>query len=336
MAWYEPDHYLVVHDVKGTTGHLGRLRIQQGKPCYETVTLAWQAATPKSSSDAPPNQTQELPPTDLESVCWLPGTQGELLLAESGQRNGPRRLFRVRLIGLVAEVVGKCELEPWVEQQNIEGLACYQASGSDAGSSWLIVLGERGGRGEGHDSATLRWAWLDQESGSGACPSRWGPPLKGIHLEHPWESCPEGDLRQLSDLHFDRQGTLWASGGFEPKDPDCSTISSSARSEAATCPPKTFFSSVYAVGKVNTSGSGTVDEAAPLVLEKTFRPTLNLWGRRIEGLSAPPDGADFKSLGIATEEEDCGGAWCAVSTSATPGSAGTVLTGCGVVSWGRG
>lgn len=141
---------LAVHDEKANDlGHrLGVLTVVGGKdPMYTPVCVVW-----SSRGDRP---------SDLESICAIPGRNLEFLAAESGgyyEKGKYGRVFHVQMFNnnntWTATIKGVIPLPR--DTENVEGIACV----ATRNGSLLMILAERGG-GKKNAQGKLRWGRLD-------------------------------------------------------------------------------------------------------------------------------------------------------------------------------
>jgi len=260
MARIDADTFVVAHDAK--TGQSGpRLGIVhhalQAKPVYQS--LRWDGA---------------VLPSDLESICAIPGRPGEFLAVESGHRAGKGLIFHLKIdndeAGWHVQLQGMLRLPGNVE--DVEGTLCLRRKDGKL----LLVLGERGGTktnragrlrwGEivlGRDSVTLDWPESDKVDLQ---------PLPG-HGKG-WRGC--------TDLWLDENGVLWVAAAYDP---------------GKSGP---FRSAIVRVGRIDVD-----HPPRPIVLDATPEVVLALEGVKIEGLV----GLSVLSFLIATDDENRGGTW---------------------------
>ncbi|SDI53841.1 hypothetical protein SAMN04488540_10231 [Ferrimonas sediminum] len=218
--------------------------------------------------------------SDLESLCALPGRDGEFLLAESGTWQGRYgRVFHVRLQGERAEVMAvyplprRVDSAPGVDGDNVEGMVCLA---SDQG--FKVIIAERGGSSH-YPQGELRLGEFAPRSGR----LEWqDEPLMQVTAPGPRRP----GRRAISDLHLGADGTLWAS----------------ATDDGGDAGP--FRSMIYAVAQLNPAPAG------PLL-----RPVLKRgkgWiidGFKVEALSGPVSGVADSVMSFATEDEHYPGVW---------------------------
>ncbi|HEX2252659.1 MAG TPA: hypothetical protein VHQ65_05280 [Thermoanaerobaculia bacterium] len=258
MARVGPSEYVVVFDRKADDPgpRLALLAVgTEGRLSQRPVTV-----------DGWPDD----PPSDLESVCLLPGGAGELLAAESGYWEGRfGRIFHLALdlAGAAprAEVLGSYPL-PVVpeaaEQADYEGIACAEAEGGGV----FVILGEREG--------ALRWGTL-----------RLGERRFEVSSQILEVAAPRPGYRPISDLHLSADGTLWAAATEDPGDAG------------------PFRSLVYVLARLDLSAAPPVRLATPV------RALWRLDGFKVEALSGPAAAVPGSRLAVGTEDEGYGGAW---------------------------
>lgn len=283
MARLDSATYVVVHDTKAHKDgpRLGLLRIAEGvAPEYQPVAVAdWGHPEGRAS--------------DLESACALPGRPGEILAAESSSWKGKYgRIFHLRINGAAAEVLGVHALPLSIDSgpdqrgENFEGLACAAREGGET----LVVLGERGGSAL-FPNGSLRWGYLGADAGA----LRWPEAGRaGIEVAAPGAWHDAASNRDVAALHFDAEGTLWATGAEDAGDGG------------------PFRSVIYAIAEL------TSDAESPL--RKTLAPRVgwSLDGLKVESLAAAPEGAEGTRFAVGTEDEDMGGVWRPLFPSLSP------------------
>ncbi len=268
MAQLGENRYIVVHDAKHDDPgpRLALLHISKGRtPRYEPVTVeAW--------------LDRDGPPSDLESVCVLPGTAPEALLAESAPGKGKRgRIFHMALAGNKARVLRVYTLpmaDGAAEFDNIEGMACAQR----APGRIVVLLGGWGGD-PANPSGVVHWGELDTTQGA----LQWSNASMRFRAPGVWPH-PE-ERHDLSALYLDGRGKLWAA----------------ATSDGGDEGP--FNSVIYLLGRVDPAAE------PPLRLEHTLEVTWSEDGLKIEGLAGPPASVPSAFMSFATEDEHLGGMW---------------------------
>lgn len=281
MTQMDDSHYLVVLDKKvfHKGERVGVLKIgKKGKQSFKTVQVAdWRDADGQAS--------------DLESVCKLPNTENEYLLAESGYWQGKfGRIFHVSLHKRQAEVLHVYHLPDFysnakgVDGDNFEGMEC-----SARGDSTLIILGERGGS-ERYPDGYLRFGVLNADKSALDWHSYAHQALV-IKAPGVWRDAKA--KRSISDLYLDKQGTLWAV----------------ATEDAGDMGP--FTSVIYAAAQLAPQDKLAADQAPVRVIS----PRQVEWrvdGFKVEALAAPTSRIAASRIAIGTEDEDFGGVWRAL------------------------
>ncbi|WP_051252431.1 esterase-like activity of phytase family protein [Ferrimonas kyonanensis] len=218
--------------------------------------------------------------SDLESLCALPGRDGEFLLAESGTWQGRfGRVFHVHLEGDRARVMAvyplprRVDSKPGIEGDNVEGMVCLA---SDRG--FKVIIAERGGSRH-YPEGVVRLGEFEPQSGR----LNWlDAPLMRVTAPGPQRP----GRRAISDLYLDADGTLWAS----------------ATDDGGDAGP--FRSLIYSVAQLNSAPAG------PLL-----RPVQKRgmgWiidGFKVEALSGPAAGVAGSVMSFATEDEHYPGVW---------------------------
>lgn len=259
LARLDDTSFVVVHDAKGSQRipRLGVVHMRDGIPIY--VSIPWQAPTP---------------PSDLESICPIPGKPGEFLAVESGYRNGQGRVYHLRLHKV--NQTWKMTLKKWFQLpryvEEVEGSACIATKDGRL----ILILGERGGT-KATPTGRLRWGEMDLDATQPQLhwPEAQKLALKAIPgLGVGWRGC--------SDLHIDEMGNLWAAAALDGGDEG------------------PFHSAIRHVGQVTPDNPD-----APISLLDTPETVATLTGIKVEGLAdASREGARFT---IATDDESFGG-----------------------------
>lgn len=228
-------------------------------------------------------------PSDLESVCMVPGRENEFLIAESGYWKGRYgRLFHIRLdrVSRKAEVLGVTKLPKLVDNNpqqvgdQYEGIACMVSSGSGL----VLVLGERGGS-PAFPSGVLRWAKLELEPLSLSFAKEG---MEGLTVEAPGEWSDSRKNRDISDLYIDPLGNVWACACEDPGDAG------------------PFYSVVFRAGSIAAAGP------APVVLESEPVAAARVEGLKVEGLAEPSADLSAGGMCIGSDDEVYGGVWRAL------------------------
>lgn len=270
MAMVSSDSYLLVQDKKIEQGgdRLGLLQFSpEGKPSYRSLFVTgW-----------PLNQQSN----DLEAICALPGRQNEFLVAESGSWHGEfGRLFHMKLYQGYASVLASFTLpieKDNTEQQagdNFEGLVCL----NKAPNRFLLVLGERGGRGK---RGSLTWGDFDLAAGD----IQWS--TTRIPVQPPLPNSAEPAQRDIADLYLE-SNVLWAS----------------AVREAGNAGP--FSSFIYQVALLDPQAE------TPVNLISGGKIFWQVDGMKVEALAAPSQLFPNSSMAIGTEDEWFYGQWRAL------------------------
>jgi len=273
MAQLDSEAYLVVHDTKAHKEgpRLGMIRINDGVPHYEPLWIDdWKHEDGRSS--------------DLESLCAIPGHPGEFLAAENGYWQGKHgRIFHIAVHGAQARVRNALPLplladnDEQHEGDNFEGIACApQADGQI-----LVILGERGGS-ERYPTGVLRWGSFDPAADRVTW-TRAGKAGEPVAAPGAWVD-PQAK-RDISDLHIDPEGTVWAV----------------ATEDAGDVGP--FRSVIYKVATIRD------DPERPLRIVENGAVGWVVDGLKVEALSAAPATSMHSFLSYATEDEDLGGIW---------------------------
>jgi hypothetical protein len=187
MARLSPRSFVVVHDRKSDDprARLGCLYVDQKHGVhYRSFEVDWDKVGG--------------PASDLESICPIPGREGEYLAAESSHWKGRTgRLFHLVVDATWCRVEGKI---PLPEIKNIEGIACVVSNEEEV----AVLLGERApesGKGKLH-RAVLNLS--DYTLGE----------VSPIEFELTNLPKMEG-LRVCSDLYLEDE-TFWVSAAVDP------------------------------------------------------------------------------------------------------------------------
>ncbi len=273
MAQLDSQKYVVVHDTKSYKdgARLGIVRLDNGVPRYEELSVDdWKDEDGRSS--------------DLESICALPGRPGEFLAAESGYWEGKNgRIFHLTVQDGQARVQSALPLPLLAdnsedqEGDNFEGIACAPHPGGGI----LVVLGERGGS-ERYPAGVLRWGRFDPATAA----ITWTDAGKaGQRIAAPGAWVDPEAKRDISDLHLDPQGAIWAV----------------ATEDAGDAGP--FRSVIYKVATLDG------DPDRPFGIVKDGHIGWVVDGLKVEALSGPPGTSEHSFLSYGTEDEDLGGIW---------------------------
>ncbi len=243
-------------------------------------------ATPTFSAVVVDNWVDsEGPSSDLESICAVPSRPNQFILAEAGYwQEEYGRLFHIELGAEQdsARVLGAFKLplfadnNPDQEGDQFEGLACVDA-GED---SVLLILGERGGS-ETYVSGLLRWGTLDLTD---YALTFTADGEQGVELNAPGNWLDGTQNRDISALHLDSEGILWASASEDPGDLG------------------PFYSVVFRVGTIS------LDLGIPIQVDDALEVWKEVSGFKIEALSGPSAIVAGSTLSFGTEDELYGGA----------------------------
>jgi hypothetical protein len=264
--------FVVVHDTKRDEDgpRLGVLSLDgPSSPAYRPLAVDWGAAGAV--------------PSDLESICAVPGAGGEYVAVESAHRDGlEARIFHLRATGdrldaVEVEGVGRIDLPPDVHR--LEGSTLILLPTDEL----VLVLCERDerkvdlGRGDSRERfALLRWSRIDLGR------HRLREPLHSTTVRASvW---PEGRrLRTCSEVHYEDHEqlgpTLWISATVDP----------------GSGGP--FDSIVYRTAL----DEGGLAAAGDLTMKVAWR----VRGQKIEGLASSP--LANAGLVVATDEDTLGG-----------------------------
>jgi hypothetical protein len=270
MAKMEQDRYLLVQDKKIDQGgsRLGVLQLtEHGIQSYQPLSVS--------------NWPQQQASNDLESACALPGRPDEFLAAESGSWHGEfGRLFHFKVQQNQATILGSYPLpiqQDNSEQQsgdNFEGLVCA----AKAANRYLLILGERGGRGN-------RGKLIAGELDLAASDIIWSAQTFAAQPPLPFSMDPS--LRDIADLYLE-SNILWAS----------------AVREASDNGP--FSSIIYQIALID------VQAAQPISVIASSQAFWQIDGFKVEALAAPSNLIAGSSLAIGTEDEHFNGQWRAL------------------------
>lgn len=330
MAPIDDLRQLVVHD--GHTGEAQNARLAILGPAGIGTKMSYRPITVKRTKwgDLSKLNRKDDVSNDLESACRLWGLTGyHFLVAESGSVTMPKgggvilpRIFHVELDlyqrdpdQYSAENLSGTDIElpkvthepeptgfpPAHSQEEYEGLACLEISAQH----YLVIIAERGG-----DSAapnylgTLRWGMYDVTAvpptivwARGTLPDIEAPG-KGNHSDKEW--------RDITSLHIDSDGRLWASAAYDSDNDD-----------------GPFDSIVYQLGFICVDANdrhGHTTECSKDYLASIKRPRVLPLNdrvifavspnRKIEAVStAVNHGAGSHGLSIATQDENHGAVW---------------------------
>lgn len=228
--------------------------------------------------------------SDLESICKIPGTTNEYLIAESGNWKGNLgRIFHIKIdtTQQSARVLGTTKLpfkhinSPGIIGDQYESILCLPYNETER----ILILGERGGS-EINPRGTIKWGIYNvsthqlQFSDTG---------IKGITVNAPGNWTDPKNKRDITDLHMDAEGGIWAAASEDTGDVG------------------PFYSVIYKLGQVNTS-----NKEQPLTIYSDFTTWTSIPGFKIEALSEPSRHIQ-STLSFGTEDEIYGGVWRAIS-----------------------
>lgn len=270
--------YLVVYDLKshkvGT--RMAMIKITEATIQVSPIDISGWGEEGKSS--------------DLESICKIPGKTNEYFIAESGNWKGDiDRIFHIQVdtTNHTANILGITKL-PFKNINNFElvgdqyeGMSCLPYTKYER----ILILAERGGS-EVNPSGIIRWAIYDLSthqlkfSDSG---------MQGIPLNAPGNWTNEKEKRDITDLHIDLEGGIWAS----------------ASEDTSEVGP--FYSIIYKIGQLDTS-----NKERPFNIYSTFPKWEAVSGFKIEALSGPSNNINC-THSFGTEDEIYGGVWRAIS-----------------------
>ncbi|WP_052074417.1 hypothetical protein [Shewanella mangrovi] len=271
MARMTGDSYLVVQDKKvfETGDRVGIFQLSaDGQQHYTPLQIDnW--------------RDPDGPSSDLESVCQLPGSQNQYLLAESGYWDGKfGRIFRVELNGTQANVLQVYHVPKLIPSgkgkhgDNFEGMLCAKM-----GANTLVILGERGGS-KAYRHGVLRIGVLQPTSIDW---QHYAEQAVKVKAPKSWRTAK---YRSISDLYLDNDGIIWAV----------------ATQDAGDNGP--FRSVVYAAARLAQNSSKT-----PLEALKHAAAAWPIDGFKVEALAAPNVNVPGSVMSIGTEDEHFGGVW---------------------------
>jgi len=268
------DSYLLVYDVKNFRkgNRLALLKVKnESLDVYPIAVSNW---------------GEEGISSDLESICSVPGTQDEFLIAESGNWQGKLgRIFHIKVdtAQRSALVLGSAKLPKLFRNDRgqkgdqYEAILCLPHEGNKK----IIVLGERGGS-KVNPSGVVRWGVLDLDKYTLYISMKG---LEGKKVSAPGSWVNSDDKRDLTDFHLDDNGTIWAGASEDQGDSG------------------PFYSVVYKLGKVNPD-----DKENPVSIYTNEILYKEVNGFKIEALSGPCMGIN-STLSFGTEDEMYGGVW---------------------------
>ncbi|MFC4634242.1 hypothetical protein ACFO3O_10010 [Dokdonia ponticola] len=227
---------------------------------------------------------------DLESICKIPGTTNEYLMAESGNWEGKLgRIFHIRVntTTLSAQVLGTTQL-PYKDINTLElvgdqyeSMMCLLYSESER----ILMLAERGGS-EINPRGNIKWGIYNLSTHKLTFSDAG---IKGITVNAPGNWTDEKNKRDITDLHMDAEGGIWAAASEDTTDVG------------------PFYSVIYKLGQLTTS-----NKKQPLTVYPDFTHWTPVAGFKIEALSGPPKNINA-TLSFGTEDEIFGGVWRPIS-----------------------
>ena len=228
--------------------------------------------------------------SDLESICKISGTTDEFLIAESGNWKGNLgRIFHIKLdtIQHSATVLGITKLPiknintPKIVGDQYESIVCLPYSETER----ILILGERGGSII-NPRGNIKWGIYNLTTHELKL-SDVG--MKGITANAPGNWTDKENKRDITDLHIDDKGYIWAA----------------ACEDTGDVGP--FYSVIYKLGELDTT-----NKERPFIIYSNFPSWIPVSGFKIEALSGPSK--NIKStLSFGTEDEIYGGVWRAIS-----------------------
>lgn len=228
--------------------------------------------------------------SDLESICKIPGTTDEYLIAESGNWKGNLgRIFHIK-IGTTqqsARVLGVTKLpfkhinSPGIVGDQYEAILCLPYNETER----ILILGERGGS-EIHPRGTIKWGIYNINTHQLKFNDIG---MKGIPVNAPGDWTNKKNKRDITDLHMDVDGGIWAAASEDTGDVG------------------PFYSVIYKLGEVNK-----LNKEQPLTIYSDFKTWTSIPGFKIEALSGPSKHIQ-STLSFGTEDEIYGGVWRAIS-----------------------
>ncbi len=278
MEQLSDQSYLVVYDIKNFKEGT---RLAMINVTDETIQVS---PIPISGWD------KEGKSSDLESICKIPGTADEYFIAESGNWEGKLgRIFhlKVNTTTLSANVLGTTKLpyqninNPQVVGDQYESMACLPYSESER----LLILGERGGS-DINPRGNIKWGIYNLTTHELTFSDAG---LKGITINAPGAWTNEKNKRDITDLHIDTEGGLWAAASEDTGDVG------------------PFYSVIYKLGQLDTS-----NKERPVTVYSDFTQWTPVAGFKIEALSGPSKNINA-TLSFGTEDEIFGGVWRAIS-----------------------
>lgn len=227
---------------------------------------------------------------DLESICKIPGTTNEYFIAESGNWEGKLgRIFHIRVDTTTrsATVLGTTQL-PYKDINTLElvgdqyeSMICLPYNASER----LLILAERGGS-EVNPRGNIKWGIYNLATHELTFSDAG---LQGITVNAPGSWTNEKNKRDMTDLHVDTEGGIWAAASEDTTDVG------------------PFYSVIYKLGQLDIS-----NKEQPLTVYNDFTQWAPVAGFKIEALSGPPKNINA-TLSFGTEDEIFGGVWRPIS-----------------------
>ena len=228
--------------------------------------------------------------SDLESVCKISGKTDEYLIAESGNWKGDLgRIFHIKVdtANRSANVLGVTKLpfkninNPGSVGDQYESIATLPYDGDNR----ILILAERGGS-KVNPNGIVRWGVYNiathqlkfSEEG-----------MKGVEVKAPGNWTNEKEKRDITDLHIDAEGGIWAS----------------ASEDISDLGP--FYSVIYKIGQLDNS-----NKERPFNIYSDFSIWEAIPGFKVEALSGPSKSINC-THSFGTEDEVYGGVWRAIS-----------------------
>lgn len=228
--------------------------------------------------------------SDLESICKIPGKANDYFIAEAGNwEGGIGRIFHIQVdtTTLSGKILGTTKL-PYRNINTLElvgdqyeSMLCLPYSVSER----ILVLGERGGSNV-NPRGIIRWGVYNLETHQLKFSDEG---MQGIPLNAPGHWSDEKGKRDLTDLHIDTKGGIWAS----------------ASEDISEVGP--FYSTIYKIGDVDTT-----NKERPFNIYSDFPKWEAIPGFKIEALSGPSNNINC-THSFGTEDEIYGGVWRTLS-----------------------
>ncbi len=278
MGTLSDQSYMVVYDIKNFKEGV---RLAMIEVTDETIQVS-----PIRISD----WGEEGKSSDLESICKIPGTTNEYFIAESGNWEGNLgRIFHIQVdtTTLTAKVLGITKLplkhinSPGVVGDQYESMACLPYNESER----ILMFAERGGS-EINPRGNINWGIYNLSTHELTCNDAG---MEGITVNAPGNWTNEKNKRDITDLHIDTEGGIWAAASEDTGDVG------------------PFYSVIYKLGQLDASNT-----ERPLTVYNEFTNWVPVSGFKIEALSGSPKNINA-TLSFGTEDEIYGGVWRAIS-----------------------